>query len=112
MKITYVVHQFLPRYFTGTEQYVFSIASGLQNAGHDVEVFSLEPDFDDRDGVFSLQREIVQGLDVVRVKYWNQLHRDWQRLDFSHPFMSDRFARYLEERQPDLVHVFHLITCI
>lgn len=107
MKITYVVHQFLPRYFTGTEQYVHAIASRFQGAGHDVEVFCLEPDFGDRGGVFVLERETVEGLSVVRVRFWRQLHRDWQRLDFNHPVMSERFGRYLEERCPDVVHVFH-----
>lgn len=108
MKITYVVHQFLPNYFTGTEQYVHAIASRFRSAGHDVEVFCLEPDFNDEGGVFVLQREAVAGLSVVRVRYWRQIHRDWHRLDFNHPLMSERFGRYLEERQPDVVHVFHL----
>ena len=68
MKITYVVHQFLPNYFTGTEQYVHAIASRFRSAGHDVEVFCLEPDFNDEGGVFVLQREAVAGLSVVRVR--------------------------------------------
>ena len=62
MKITYVVHQFLPNYFTGTEQYVYSIACRFRGAGHDVEVFCLEPDFNAEDGAFVLRREVVEGL--------------------------------------------------
>ena len=50
MRITLVVHQFPPNYFTGTEQYAFGVGKELQRRGHDVDVFTLEPAFDEASG--------------------------------------------------------------
>ncbi len=108
MKITYVVHQFLPRYFTGTEQYVFAISTEMQKRGHDVEIFSLEPFFGEADELFSIKEEEVAGLRVYRVRYWMQLDSDWQRLEYQHPYLGFRFGEHLETSQPDIVHFFHL----
>ncbi|MHC5062545.1 MAG: glycosyltransferase [Planctomycetota bacterium] len=107
-RITYVVHQFLPKYFTGTEQYVFAVAKEMQARGHDVEIFSLDPFFGEADELFHLEREEVADLSVVRVRYWMHANRDWGRLEYQHPYLGERFGSYLDERKPDSVHAFHL----
>jgi len=107
-RITYVVHQFLPKYFTGTEQYVFAIAKEMQRRGYDVEVFSLDPFFGEADELFRIVREEVSGLPVVRIRYWMNSHRDWGRLEYQHPLVGEQFGAYLDRRQPDCVHYFHL----
>lgn len=107
-RITYVVHQFLPRYFTGTEQYVFAVATEMQRRGHDVHVFALEPDFSERDTLFEEREELVEGLPVTRVRVWYCLDRDYERMEYAHPLVAERFRRHLEARQPDVVHAFHL----
>lgn len=38
MKILYLVHQFYPTYYTGTEKFVLQLAQGCQAAGHEVKV--------------------------------------------------------------------------
>lgn len=108
MKLTFVVHQFLPHYFTGTEQYVYAIARAMQRLGHDVEVFSLEPNFAEIDPLFSVQHSVVEGIPVVRVQYWYCLDRDHERLEYTNPYLGVRFAQHLRERGTELVHVFHL----
>ena len=108
MRITYVVHQFLPHYFTGTELYVYAIARAMAERGHEVEVFALEPDFAEQDRLFEERREVVEGLTVTRVRVWYHLDRDYERMEYAHPFLATRFRAHLDERRPDLVHVFHL----
>ena len=108
MRITYVVHQFLPHYFTGTEQYVCAVAHEMHRRGHDVEVFCLEPAFGESDRLFEQSRETVDELPIVRVRFWMHLHRDWTRMEYRHPYVAQRFAEHLIERAPDLVHFFHL----
>ncbi|MCA8973195.1 MAG: glycosyltransferase [Planctomycetes bacterium] len=108
MRLTFVVHQFPPRYFTGTEQYALAVGQELQRRGHDVDVFSLDPAFAERDGPWRESREIVGGLPVRRINYWMWLDRDWARLEYRHPFMAEVFARHLRDRDPDVVHSFHL----
>lgn len=108
LRITYVVHQFLPRYFTGTEQYTFAIARGMQALGHDVEVYSLEPDFSERAPHYEEWSEEVEGLPVRRFRYWMHLGRDFSRMEYHHPFAGQRFGEYLRGRNPDVVHALHL----
>lgn len=108
MRITLVVHQFPPNYFTGTEQYVLNVGKELVRRGHDVDVFSLEPAFGDETGPWRESLEDVQGLPVRRINFWMNLGPDWRRMDYRHPYMAEVFARHLEARAPDAVHCFHL----
>jgi glycosyltransferase involved in cell wall biosynthesis len=108
LRITYVVHQFLPRYFTGTEQYTFAVARAMQERGHDVDVWSLDPQFGEADELWHEDRETVEGLPVTRFRHWMMLTRDFARHEHAHPLAAARFGRHLDERRPDLVHAFHL----
>lgn len=108
MKITYVVHQFLPRYFTGTEQYVFAVGQWMLTQGHDVDVFTLEPQFAELDPLYAEERDEIDGLPITRVRYWQHLHADRERLEYQHPYLGNRFGRHLDRRRPDVVHFFHL----
>jgi glycosyltransferase involved in cell wall biosynthesis len=107
-KISYLVHQFLPRYFTGTEQYVFAVARAMQRRGHEVEVIALEPDFSEQDRLQAWDHEVVDGLPVERIRVWYHLDRDYERMEYRHPFVAERFRAHLERRRPDIVHAFHL----
>lgn len=108
MKLTFVVHQFLPRYFTGTEQYVYSVSKALQRRGHDVEVWALEPNFSDLQPEMQVERETVDGIPVVRMRFWYCTDRDYDRMEYENPLVAAKFASYLRERRPDLVHFFHV----
>ena len=108
MRITFVVHQFPPRYFTGTEQYALAVGRELMRRGHDVDVFALDPAFGEATGPWRESREVVQGLPVRRINFWMNLGRDWARLEYRHPLMAEVFARHIRERASDVVHTFHL----
>ncbi len=108
MKLTLVVHQFLPRYFTGTEQYVYAVSKAMQARGHDVEVFALEPNFADLDPEMLVEREVVDGIPVSRIRFWYCTDRDFERMEYENPLVSAKFAEHLRQRQPDVVHFFHV----
>lgn len=108
MRLTLVVHQFPPRYFTGTEQYALAVGQELQRRGHDVDVFSLDPAFGEATGPWRESNEVVGGLPVRRINFWMNLGRDWARMEYRHPLMAEVFARHLEQRATDVVHTFHL----
>ncbi len=108
MRITFVVHQFPPRYFTGTESYALAVGSELQRRGHDVDVFTLDPAFGEATGPWRESREVVAGLPVRRINFWMNLGRDWGRMEYRHPLMAEQFARHLRQRGTEVVHTFHL----
>jgi glycosyltransferase involved in cell wall biosynthesis len=108
VRITVVVHQFPPRYFTGTESYALAVGTELQRRGHDVDVFALDPAFGEATGPWRESREVVEGLPVLRVNFWMLLGPDWARLEYRHPLMAARFGEHLRERRTELVHSFHL----
>jgi glycosyltransferase involved in cell wall biosynthesis len=107
-RITLVVHQFFPRYFTGTEQYAYSVAKGLQQQGHEVSVISLEPNFSDQAILFEAWEEPVDDLPVWRLRFWHRLDRDFERMEVAHPHVAAQVSKRLAETKPDLVHFFHL----
>ncbi|MEZ6036982.1 MAG: glycosyltransferase [Planctomycetota bacterium] len=108
MRITLVVHQFPPNYFTGTEQYALAVGRELQRRGHDVDVFALEPAFGEATGPWRESHEVVQGLPVRRINFWMNLGRDWRRMEYRHPYMAEVFGAHLRQRDSDVVHCFHL----
>lgn len=110
MKLLFVVHQFLPRHVTGTEQYVRSLARGLRDRGHDVRVFAFEPQLEGFDGAPTwLERdEEVDGIPVRRVGLHPDIVSNPQLADWSNPLVERLYRRFLDEFEPDLVHVFHL----
>lgn len=108
MRITFVVHQFPPRYFTGTEQYALAVGTELRRRGHDVDVFTLDPAFGEATGPWREAHETVQGLPVRRINFWMNLGRDWGRMEYRHPLMATTFRRHLRARGTEVVHAFHL----
>lgn len=108
MRITFVVHQFPPRYFTGTETYALAVSTELRRRGHDVDVFTLDPAFGEATGPWRESRETVEGLPVRRLNYWMRVAPDWVTAEYRHPLMAATFARHLAERRTEVVHSFHL----
>jgi len=60
VRLTFVVHQFPPRWFTGTEQYALAVGQELQRRGHDVDVFALDPAFGEETGPWRESREVAR----------------------------------------------------
>jgi len=110
MRLLYILHQFLPRHVTGTEQYVRSIARGMRERGHDVRVFSFEPLIQHAaPGRLWFERdEEVEGIPVRRVSIHPEMAPNQELADHNNELIVRLLRRYLDEHDIDLVHAFHL----
>ena len=106
MKIAFVVHQYPPRFSTGTELYAHRLALALLELGHDVRVFTQEPD-PRQEISFRLVEEPVDGVPVSRLTFFNGLAPNHALADYYNVFLGKVFGEWLDQVQPDVVHVFH-----
>jgi len=110
MRLLYVVHQFLPQHVTGTEQYVRSMARGMQTLGHEVTVLSYEPVLPlvDPERTYIERDEVVDGIPVRRVGLLLDVLPNVALADYHNPMGARFLSRLLDGRAFDLAHVFHL----
>lgn len=108
MKLLYVIHQYFPECYSGTEQYCLAVSREARRRGDEVVVLSLEPDFGTAEPELDVYDQPYDGFSVLRLRHhWavqpNELLRDYQN-----PRVAERFAQLLKEVTPDAVHFFHL----
>jgi glycosyltransferase involved in cell wall biosynthesis len=110
MKILFVLHQYLPRHVTGTEQYARSLALGLRARGHDVQVFAYEPliQFEAPDREDFVREEVVEGVPVHRCAVHPRHSANRELGEYENPLVGELFAQWLAGRAFEVVHVFHL----
>jgi len=108
MKIAFVVHQYPPRYSTGTELYAHRMALALTGKGHDICVFTNEPD--PRQSIsFRIVDEPCDGIPVTRLTFFDGLVPNNALGDYYNVFLGKVFGDWLDKVKPDAVHVFHLL---
>lgn len=109
MKVLLVVHQFLPRHITGTEQYVRALARGMRAVGIDARVLAFEPlvQFDSPDRLYIERDEVVEDLPVRRIGVHHRQSPNPEIRDYENPLSAGLLARHLDEVDFDLVHLFH-----
>lgn len=109
MKILYLIHQFFPEFYTGTETIFLNVAGMAQSFGHKVKVLThsyYEDGFyDRRQNGFMLKDFSYKGIPVLAI-------RPQQPSGTPYYVLEDRdqakIARELIAREaPDLVHVAH-----
>ncbi len=110
MKVLLVLHQYLPRHVTGTEQYVRSVAHGLQAQGDDVTILCYEPliQFEAPGRDWFLRDETVEGVPVRRIAVHPRHSANRELGDYENPLVGSMVAAMLREGGFDIVHVFHL----
>jgi len=110
MRILYVLHDFFPRFYGGTERYVLNLAHQMQRMGHQAEVLTYG--LDEPDGAFSgavgamLERRYVwEGVGVTSLR-----HRDVPST-IGHRIADDEVTEavglFLDSTPVDLVHIAH-----
>lgn len=109
MKVALVVHQFLPRHLTGTEQYVRALARGMRSKGIDARVLAYEPlvQFDSPDRLFIERDEVVDDVPVRRIGVHHRQSPNPELRDYENPLAARLLARFLDEVGFDVVHLFH-----
>lgn len=104
MRVLHLVHQYLPQHVGGTELYTHWLTQAQGKRGHQVAIFHRRS----ADGVGQEKRE----EEAVRVwAVWTgPLNPDRRFLSaFGDPPMMPIFERVLDETNPDVVHVEHLM---
>ena len=108
MKIAFVVHQYPPLYSTGTELYAHRMALTLTRQGHDIRVFTNEPD--PRQTIsYRIVDEPADGIPVTRLTFFDGLVPNNALGDYYNVFLGKVFGEWLDKVKPDVVHVFHLM---
>lgn len=90
MKIIYLVHQFLPYTFAGTEIYTYDLAKEMSRRGNYVTVVSLSHRFENQFPKYSYKGE----FNFIKVKN-------------KHNHLKT-FKQILKDHKPDIVHIQHL----
>ncbi len=108
MKILYVVHQFFPKWYTGTERFVIDLAKQMQRMGHQVEVltYGLNDDtgFSNHNGMMC-KRYRFQGILTTSVRHLNVLtDLNFNIFDDS---MEATLKKIVTEKKFEIVHVAH-----
>lgn len=109
MKILYLVHQFFPEYYTGTEKFVSKISSMMQKVGYGARVITYsyyQDSFFEKEAGDILYRESTyKGIPVTMLRHKripeniNIAMRDKRMKDFAEHVISTE--------EPDIVHVGH-----
>ncbi len=109
MKILYLVHQFYPKHYTGTEKVIFNIASMMQKMGHKVKVmtysFDEDSSYDKEENGIIWKEFLYQGVAVSALRH-KKIPADMDsRLTDKN--IADVAEMMLSREKPDIVHVGH-----
>lgn len=104
MRILHIVHQYPPDKLGGAELYTQAVSRALARRGHTVAVFYRR----DAPGR-GLDRRREDGVQVYVA--WHGVAGPVRRflLTFGNQFLHKAFEQVLEEFQPDLIHIQHLL---
>jgi len=105
MKILYVVHKFLPRYFSGTEIYTYNLAQEMHRRGHTVQVFCAEDVEKGPAGCIEARDDTYNGLKVHRISFDRKKTPDIIRFAYNNPMVAGHLQSYLSTDPPDVVHI-------
>jgi arylsulfatase A-like enzyme/glycosyltransferase involved in cell wall biosynthesis len=108
LRVLYVVHQFFPKFISGTEQYVLALAKAGRAAGDDVRIYSVDPDQREPERPAEARRYEVDGVPVVCHEFQKSDVRNHVLADWWNPRNAASFAALLDEMKPDVAHCFHL----
>lgn len=104
MRILLVVHRYPPEFPAGTELHTASLASELAARGDDVAVFAGSP------GAPLSRRRVRDGHDgSVAVRYLETPMEPDFTMGYRNEWARREFERMLDEVEPDVVHVQHLL---
>src|SRR5262249_50632861 len=101
VRVLQVIHDYLPHHAAGSEIYTANLCRALQQAGHDVAIFTCE---ENRAlPQWSLTERTHDGVPVFEAIY-NRIYHDLSE-QWDDPQMGPLLANVLERFRPDLAHV-------
>jgi len=104
MRILHLVHQYMPEHVGGTELYTRWLTQALSQRGHEITIFYRRS----AEGA-GQEHRLEEGVNVWTA--WNGLQSPVRRFlaTFGDSSMERAFECVLEETNPDLVHIEHLM---
>ncbi len=109
MKIVYLVHQFYPEAYTGTEKFVFNLSGMVQKAGNRVKVitYSFYDDsfYDQRRGDLLCKEFLYKGILVLAIKH--KQPPDDLHYALENTALAEIADDLINVEKPDIVHVGH-----
>lgn len=103
MRILHVIHQYLPEKVGGTELYTRTLAQQQIQRGHSVAIFTPAAKTD------TATPTVEDGIRVYRVAVGERSATAVFRHTFRHQPLNQAFLHILQQEQPDLVHIQHLM---
>ncbi len=105
MKILYVVHQYLPNFHAGAENYTHSLAHAMADLGHDVFVVATEP-LSEND--YHIEEYKEGNVNVIKIHKNVSVIVDLENTYIDSKY-EEAFNGIFEKINPELVHVQHLL---
>ena len=108
MRILYVVHQFFPKYYTGTERLVLNLSKQMQRMGHSVKVLTYgitETEGFRQEGDFLIKDYEFQGVPVISIRH-KIIPQDVSFTIFD-PKMEKILGTIFSNEKFDIIHVCH-----
>lgn len=107
MRILYLIHQFFPGHYSGTERFAFELASQMQRMGHYPTVITYESNdvtnFEKLTDRLLINRYSYRGIPVIALRYAVSAAADGS--DIFHPAIEEAAEKLA--LKCDLVHVCH-----
>lgn len=108
MNILYVVHQFFPEYYTGTERFVLNLCRQMQKMGHCITVLTHNTTKREQTKKAKKLEYInyqFQNIPVISISHQNLPHS----FDFNiyHPEMESFYEMIFEENNFEIIHIGH-----
>ena len=108
MKILYVVHQFFPKHYTGTERFVLNLARQMQKMGNQVKILTYgiteNEGFNKEFEGFLFKKYIYKGLEVLSIRH-RSIPDDISFIIFYQKL--DALLNKILEEEFDIIHVAH-----
>ncbi len=104
MRILHIIHQYLPDHIGGTELYTHWLTQELARRGHEIAIFHRRSA-----AGAGLSQRTEDGIEIWSA--WNGRFQPTNRFlsIFRNPSLLDTFSQALDQIQPDVVHVEHLM---
>lgn len=110
MKILYVVHDFFPRFYGGTERYVLNLSRQMQRMGHSTEVltYGIEDPLESYNlsfGDIHCKSYIYEGIPVISIRH-KMIPADIGYV-IEDEGIENAIERIIKDKSYDIVHIAH-----
>ena len=109
MRVLLTAHQFLPKYFGGTEILTRDTGLEMLARGHQVHVLTADPAARGKSIDVSHEDYDYRGLKVRAIGLpKRRLRLDIVKDEYDHDLVAEHVRQYVKRLKPDVVHMFHL----